>query len=241
MTIPLKEFKIVFIINLFSSLLIYLTKDYFIFPYFLQIVLIVLASTTFYLLYKQTNLKIAISIYLLVGLYGLFIETLSIKTGFPYSSFEYSDLMGYKIADIVPYTVFLVWPTLVISSYSISGQITSKKINKIMVTTILLLLLDLVFDPVATKLGFWFWDNSGLYYGVPFLNFVGWIFSGLISSLIVFILIGERMLNNRYFGLIYLGNLLLWTYLSIKFFMFLPVIISVLIFTILIKKYRLVK
>lgn len=241
MTIPLKEFKTVFIINLFSSLLIYLTKDYLIFPYFLQIVLIVLASTTFYLLYKQTSLKIAISIYFLVGLYGLFIETLSIKTGFPYSTFEYSDLMGYKIADIVPYTVFLVWPTLVISSYSISGQITSKKINKIMVTTILLLLLDLVFDPVATKLGFWVWDNSGFYYGVPFLNFIGWIFSGLISSLIVFMLIGERKLNNRYFGLIYIGNLLLWTYLSIKFFMFLPVIISVLIFTILIKKYSLVK
>ncbi|MCA9380449.1 carotenoid biosynthesis protein [Candidatus Dojkabacteria bacterium] len=241
MNISLKEFKAVLVINMISALLIFLTKDLSIFPIMLQIVLFLLGSTGFYLLYKSTNFKTTISIFIILGLYGLFIEATSIRTGFPYSRFEYSDLMGYKISNVVPYTVFLIWPTLVISAYSLSEFITKNRMNKIIVTTILLLLLDLVFDPVATSLGFWMWDKSGIYYGVPALNFVGWIFSSLVSAFIVNLFLKKHSLDNKYLILIYIGNLLLWTFLCIKLGMYIPVIISILIFIVLFKKFNLDK
>jgi putative membrane protein len=206
----------------------------------LQIVLIALGCVGFYFLFKSTNFKTAFALFLIIGIYGLIIETVSIKTGFPYSRFNYSDMMGYKIADIVPYSVFLIWPTLVISAYSLSEFISSKGISKIVITTVLLLLLDLVFDPVATKLGFWIWKDPGVYYGVPFLNFIGWIFSAVVSSSLAYFILAKKSIENKYLILIYIGNLLLWSFLSIRLGIYIPVIISILIFVVLFKKYKLV-
>lgn len=241
MKIPLKEFITVLAINFISAIFIFLTKDLSPFPLMLQIVLILLGSVGLYILYKATNLKVAFTIFFILGMYGLLIETTSIKTGFPYSRFEYSSLMGYKIADIVPYTVFLVWPTLVISAYSLSEFITKNRIYKIITTVILLLLLDLVFDPVATGLGFWIWEKPGMYYNVPFLNFVGWIFSAILSTLVVSYFLRKRPLENKYLILIYIGNLILWTFLSIIMGMYIPPIISIFMLIILFKKFKLVK
>ncbi|HRN86403.1 MAG TPA: carotenoid biosynthesis protein [Candidatus Dojkabacteria bacterium] len=241
MKIPLKEFVAVIIVNMISAFVIFLTRDSSIFPIMLQIVLLILGFVGFYLLYRSTNIKVSLAIFILLGIYGLIIETTSIKTGFPYSRFQYSDMMGYKLYSIVPYTVFLIWPTLVISAYSLSEFIAKKRFYRIIVTTILLLSLDLVFDPVATGLGFWKWEQTGLYYGVPFLNFLGWIFSSLISSIIVFQLLQKFSIGNKYLVLIYLGNLILWTFLSILMGMFIPLIISFLIFLILFKKFHLIK
>lgn len=241
MKITLNEIKAVLVVNIISAPIIYLTRDLGIFPIILQIVLLCLAFASFYLLYKSTNIKLAIIIFLVIGIYGLLIETISIKTGFPYSRFNYSDMMGYKVADIVPYTIFLIWPTLVISAYSLSEFISKKGISKIVITTLLLLLLDLVFDPVATELGFWIWEEPGLYYGVPFLNFIGWIFSALISASFAYFILAKNLIENKYLILIYIGNLLLWTFLSIRLGIYIPIIISILIFVVLFKKYKLVK
>jgi putative membrane protein len=241
MKISLKEFKAVLIVNILCAPLIYLTKDHSLFPIMLQVVLLVLGGTGFYYLVKTTNVRIALLAYIILGVYGLLIETLSIKTGFPYSRFVYSDMMGYKIAEIVPYSIFLIWPTLVISAYSLSEFITKSRIYKIVTTVILLLLLDFVFDPVATALGFWKWEESGIYYGVPFMNFLGWVLSAIVSSIVVNLLISKRTLENKYLILIYIGNLLLWTFLGIKFSFYIPVIISILIFIVLFKKYNLDK
>lgn len=241
MKITLNEIKAVLVVNIISAPIIYLTRDLVIFPIILQIVLLCLAFASFYLLYKSTNIKLAIIIFLVIGIYGLLIETISIKTGFPYSRFNYSDMMGYKVADIVPYTIFLIWPTLVISAYSLSEFISKKGISKIVITTLLLLLLDLVFDPVATELGFWIWEEPGLYYGVPFLNFIGWIFSALISASFAYFILAKNLIENKYLILIYIGNLLLWTFLSIRLGIYIPIIISILIFVVLFKKYKLVK
>jgi uncharacterized membrane protein len=41
-------------------------------------------------------------------------------------------------------------------------------------------LFDLVIDPLAANtLSYWKWRGGGLYYGVPFSNFVGWFFVSL--------------------------------------------------------------
>ena len=43
--------------------------------------------------------------------------------------------------------------------------------------SILMVLLDLVLDPIAVDEKRWKWKKSGAYYGVPFLNFLGWFFT----------------------------------------------------------------
>jgi putative membrane protein len=45
----------------------------------------------------------------------------------------------------------------------------------------MVLAMDLVLDPGAVGLGFWAYADGGTYYGVPSMNFLGWVLSGGIS------------------------------------------------------------
>ena len=47
-----------------------------------------------------------------------------------------------------------------------------------------MVLLDLILDPIAVDEKRWSWKKSGAYYGVPLLNFVGWLFT---TFLILFV------------------------------------------------------
>ena len=54
-----------------------------------------------------------------------------------------------------------------------------------MVTSALLLvLIDMVLDPGAVLLGMWHYNAGGIYYGVPWSNFFGWLISGTLCSTI---------------------------------------------------------
>ena len=61
---------------------------------------------------------------------------------------------------------------------------THEKWKIILLTTFLVLVADMVLDPAAVALKFWIYESQGIFYGVPLMNFLGWIFSGFISSLI---------------------------------------------------------
>jgi len=50
---------------------------------------------------------------------------------------------------------------------------------------LILVAIDLILDPAATALGLWIWDNPGLYYGIPTVNFLGWFLVGSVSTLIL--------------------------------------------------------
>jgi putative membrane protein len=48
----------------------------------------------------------------------------------------------------------------------------------------MVLVADLVLDPAAVALKFWVYESQGFFYGVPLMNFLGWILTGFLSSLI---------------------------------------------------------
>ena len=66
------------------------------------------------------------------------------------------------------------------SFYFLSNQ----NITLLFLPSILMVLLDLILDPIAVDEKRWSWKRSGAYYGVPLLNFVGWLFT---TFLILFI------------------------------------------------------
>lgn len=202
----------VLIINIISAYSVFLLKEKESFSIILQIIIFVLALAVVVVFTKtnKSGLKKLLLVFLLLGFYGLFIEYLSIKTGFPYSKFEYGDNMGYKIAGIVPYSVFLIWPSLVIAAISFSQIFSSSIRMRLLISAIILIMLDLVFDPAATKMGLWLWYSAGNYYDVPWINFLGWGFSSTISVLL-FYLFFRKLIQNKYLNYIFLGNLLIWT------------------------------
>lgn len=118
----------------------------------------------------------------ILGVCALLFETASIKTGFPYSFFEYGNDFGFKIFNAVPWSVFFGWTPLVIATTTIAKKVFEQGILLILGGALLLVLFDLVFDPVATQQEFWMWQTQGMYYKVPFQNFVGWFLTGVIGT-----------------------------------------------------------
>ena len=54
----------------------------------------------------------------------------------------------------------------------------------IILTAFFVMLLDLVLDPLAVSEKRWGWELPGVYYGIPILNFFGWLLVPLLILLI---------------------------------------------------------
>lgn len=115
-----------------------------------------------------------------LGIYALLIETFAIQTGMPYGQFSYGGLLGPKLFDSVPVTVLLAWTPLVLGVLAVLPPITPLW-KRVIVATVSLVVVDMVLDPAAVHIGFWAWDVPGFYYGVPLVNFAGWVLSGGIA------------------------------------------------------------
>lgn len=115
-----------------------------------------------------------------LGIYALLIETFAIQTGMPYGVFDYGGLLGPKLFDAVPVTVLLAWTPLVLGVLAVLPSIKPLW-KRVIVATLSLVVVDMVLDPAAVHIGFWAWDLPGFYYGVPLVNFGGWVLSGGIA------------------------------------------------------------
>jgi putative membrane protein len=108
-------------------------------------------------------------------------EYLGIHTCFPYGCFVYGDMLGAKLRDTVPWTIFVGWTPLIIGIYAIMRKYIQHSWLIVLIGAALLTLVDMVLDPGAVLLGFWMFDAGGWYYHVPWSNFFGWFLSGLVG------------------------------------------------------------
>lgn len=135
---------------------------------------------TYYFYIKSVGWKRGLLTILILSLYALFIETIALKTGLPYGEFKYRESLGTDITGGLPWPVLFAWPPLVISSIALAKAMVPKKFIAI-ASVLILISYDLLFDPIAVKLHFWEYVDKGMYYGVPWSNFVGWAFSGFVG------------------------------------------------------------
>lgn len=144
----------------------------------------------------------AVWLWIILGVYALFVETAALATGFPYGSFIYSELLGYKLFGLTPWTVSLAWTPLVIGAFAsaksvVRGRETAlpgllSRTSAVVLATVLLTAFDLVVDPGAVRIGFWRYEGGGDFYAVPWSNFGGWLLSSLAAMLLVEIFLAFR-------------------------------------------------
>ncbi|AKH33240.1 hypothetical protein XF24_00917 [candidate division SR1 bacterium Aalborg_AAW-1] len=121
----------------------------------------------------------------LVALWGIIIETIGITTCIPYGCFSYSEQLGPKILGGAPRLLLLTYPPLVlgiyqyIKRYNFSGPLLRISGG------VGLMLVDLILDPIALEMGLRSYPGGGFWFGVPLSNFLGWIVSGTIATLLI--------------------------------------------------------
>jgi len=170
-------------------------------------------------------------------------ELLGTSTGLPFGDYHYLSGLGYKIADLVPFTIPLSWFYVGFSTYLIARVSLEnrslpnwiKSGSAIALGSFLLTCWDLVLDPAMsqTNVPFWIWEQPGGFFGMPYQNFGGWLITGMVFMGVAHLFWGNQPvgLTRRHLTLpltVYLSNILFGAILSLAAGMWIPVALSIL-------------
>lgn len=188
------------------------------------------AAPTFWAAIKWLGFRNGLILLVILGIYALLIESLAIATGIPYGNFSYSEMLGFRLFGLVPWSVAFAWTPLILAAYTITRKSVSNIWLRFFSIPIVLVVFDLVLDPGAVYLGFWKYKETGFFYGVPLTNFAGWIISGIIGAGIIEILLKRfdpplptptQLILSGYF------TILFWTFISLWAGMIVPCLIGI--------------
>ncbi len=114
-------------------------------------------------------------------------ELLGTRTGLPFGSYAYTDLLGPKVLERVPVAIPLSWFAVGLACYLLALCAAQRRgwcrpWVAIAGGAWLLLAWDLVLDPAmahdALPVRFWIWHRAGSYFGMPLQNVLGWGLTG---------------------------------------------------------------
>jgi putative membrane protein len=110
-------------------------------------------------------------------------ETSSILTGFPFGHYVYADKLGPKLW-LVPLLIMPAYFSMGYIAWTIGHILLDRFDNKLVgaevvlvpvLASFVMVMWDLCIDPASsTVTRAWIWRDGGGYFGVPFVNFLGW-------------------------------------------------------------------
>jgi len=111
---------------------------------------------------------------------GFMAEWLGVKFGFLFGDYSYGANLGMKLDD-VPIIMGINWVILSLASRGIIQRFFKLPVMKILVSSVLMVSLDILIEPLAPQLDYWSFDTMV----APLSNYIGWlIYSILIQSLL---------------------------------------------------------
>jgi putative membrane protein len=115
---------------------------------------------------------------IVVAVFGFFIEVIGVKTGVVFGEYFYEDTLGWKLFD-VSVIIGLNWALLSYFAVYTFDKFFENKVVLAIVSSIFLVLLDWLIEPIAIRYDFWEWKSEN----IPLQNFVAWWALAFIFSL----------------------------------------------------------
>jgi putative membrane protein len=104
--------------------------------------------------------------------------------GIPFGGYGYTGLLGYKLGGRVPFLIPLSWFLMALPSWVLARAIMGSSagpVGRVLLGSLWLVAWDLALDPAMSFLTvYWRWEETGPYYGMPWLNLAGWYVTGLV-------------------------------------------------------------
>lgn len=129
-------------------------------------------------------------------------ELAGTSTGLPFGVYGYTDLLGYKILNLVPFNIPTSWFYMLVASLAICGRLMTPRTTNTakwwwaFVASLVLTAWDVSMDPAMVKTQHWLWNVPDLsnasavsqwigtpfFYGMPLTNWLGWILTGTLVA-----------------------------------------------------------
>lgn len=110
---------------------------------------------------------------------GWCIESIGVNTGIIFGSYSYGSVLGWKVAG-TPLIIGVNWFILTYSLSCIVRRFSKSYIVQATLVAISMTLFDVILEPVAVKLGYWFWVDKY----IPIQNYIAWFFISWIFAYI---------------------------------------------------------
>ncbi|MGI4021329.1 MAG: carotenoid biosynthesis protein [Janthinobacterium lividum] len=141
-------------------------------PLFLQIVPFHLLLMLFLVLinHQERNLKFASFIGIIMAL-GFAAEWIGVHKQWLFGHYAYGATLGFKV-DEIPLMIGINWFLLIYATGVLTQKLPIKTAwTKILSGAVLLVLLDLLIEPVAIRFDYWHWFSTE----IPLKNYVCWL------------------------------------------------------------------
>ncbi len=129
-------------------------------------------------------------------------EAIGTTTGFPFGPYVYTDRLGFLMFGLVPFNIPTSWFYLQVAGLGMCGRLLPARDDGAsrwwwaFVAALILTAWDLVMDPAMFRTEHWLWQLpapgsasawqrvllSDAYFGVPPVNFLGWVLTGTLVA-----------------------------------------------------------
>jgi uncharacterized membrane protein len=116
-------------------------------------------------------------------------ESASLRTGFPFGHYYFTDVMGPKVFQLPVLLAlaylgvgYVSWVLALLILNCMDKPIRGARLLVLpLLASLIMLAWDLAMDPIWSTLGrAWIWEEGGSYFGVPFTNFMGWLLTAYL-------------------------------------------------------------
>jgi putative membrane protein len=114
------------------------------------------------------------------------LEAIGTATGYPFGLYDYTDKLQPQLAH-VPLLIPFAWLMMLPPAWSAAALITGRwqGFRFLLVSGLALTAWDLFLDPQMVAWGFWVWREPGGYFGIPWINYGGWLLTAVLITLAV--------------------------------------------------------
>lgn len=121
---------------------------------------------------------------LTVGLLSWAIEALGSSTGFPFGEYDYTPLLQPQLLG-VPLVIPLAWLMMLPPAWAVAQLLVGRRgrLAFVAVSALAFTAWDLFLDPQMVSWGYWVWEMPRGYFGIPWVNYLGWLLASAVLTL----------------------------------------------------------
>jgi putative membrane protein len=147
---------------------------------------------------------------LIIFLLGFLVEAIGVNTGAIFGHYVYGETLGFQVWN-TPLMIGVNWLLLVYSSWALTGLFTSNRFVRYFSAALLMVLYDIVLEPVAIRLDMWNWHGED----IPIQNYTGWFLLSLI--LIIILDLAVKPVRNKIAPALFIIQLVFFVVLRLVF------------------------
>ena len=139
---------------------------------------------------------------------GFGAEAIGVNSGYLFGDYTYGTNLGPKFLG-VSIVIGVLWGVLALASASLVNRFVSALGLKIILSSLLMLGVDVLMEPVAIKSGFWSWRDGS----VPLFNYICWFLVALFLQWVLFKL--KKAETNKVYDTLLILMVLFFSFLNL--------------------------